>query len=294
MIQGGVKMHIGYDSIIILNDNICHDFLDGSVSFEIIQKTVPVSPKANCFMQNNSVIQYINPMLNENDGKLKFSVSFKENELISPEFAAVIFSRKVCCSSEIRRKDEIITNDTTDFSAIRIAPSGEEGVLELEFISEDTERERLIAQAALKRSESESAAASIAELESEVSKLESDISDSASKKTEIENRITQLKSENSELEDMISEADALEQKNLCLKKNIEERDISYEKIKQIKDQLGGYTEILEYYKTDNGYETISGKISGLLSELDVISGHLEAMIDKRSVDINSVSDELNI
>jgi len=287
-------MRIGYDSIIILNDNICHDFLDGSLSFEIIQKTVPLSPKANCFMQNNSVVQYINPMMNENDGKLKFSVSFKSNELISPAFAAVVFSRNVSCTSEIRRKDEVITNDLTEFSVIRITPSDEEGILELEFISDDTERERLVDMMALKKKEAEKSSETLSELESELSALEAGIAGSEVRISEYKTKISGFRSENAELDELISEADMLEQKNECLKKNIEERGLSSELIKKMKDQLGGYSEILEYYKTSDGYETVNEKLSGLLAELDVISEHLEVMIEHRTDEMNSVSDELNI
>lgn len=287
-------MHIGYDSIIILNDTICHDFLDGSLTFEIIQKTVPLSPKANCFMQNNSVVQYINPMINENDGKLKFSVSFKGNELISPSFAAVVFSRNISCTSEIRRKDEVITNDLTEFSVVKITPSDEEGILELEFISDDTEREKLIDMVALKKTESEKTSETLSELESELSALEAGIIDSEDKITEYKTKISGLRAENAELDELIAESDILEQKNNCLKKDIQERDLSSNLIKNMKDQIKGYSDILEYYKTSDGYETVNEKLSGLLSELELISGHLEVLIERRTDDINSVSDELNI
>ncbi len=287
-------MVIDSDCIIILNNSVCQDFLSNDIDFEIVQCIKPVEPKSNGFIQTSSVIQCINPSLNGDEGKLKLSVVYKPSPLYRLEYAAIVFNKKISCTLEVRRRNEI--TNSTDFSgsAIIITSSDEDGKLEMNFSDksdESSEISRIISELDYKNNQ---AKAEIQLLEERLLKAQQEGAQLSEKKEEIISEISKAESEIENINNKLDELKNITAQKELLKKNYEENPENSQKAEKLKNELSYYSGILEYYKDDNGYTTASQKLDDISDMINEIQSHIAILVQKRADEINRITDELNI
>ncbi len=287
-------MLINYESIIILNESVCSDFIDGDIKFKVFQSMTPLIPKPNCFIQNSSAIQYINPMLNEKEGKLKFSVSYKPNELSSLQYAAIVFNKNICCTAEIRIKNEVLTNEETTFRIIKLVPLPESEKLELIFVPEDNNDDIISEQIQILSEQN-------IRNNNDISELEKILYDEKEKACKLSNQKTELMqniaSTKVEIENILSaqnELNDLEDKRETVRHNFEEASTNIQNAEELNRQLSYYNDILIFYKNDEGYQTISEKINELKNDISIIEQHISEFVQKRNDQIDQIADQLNI
>ncbi len=287
-------MLIDYESIIILNESVCSDFIDGNIKFEIFQNTTPVAPKPNCFIQNLSVIQYINPMLGEEDGKLKFSVAYKKNELSSLKYAAVVFNKNISCTAEIRIKNEIATSQKTEFRIMKLVPLPESEKLELSFIPQTNDQNDILQQIRLLSENNITDNKEISELEQKLADEKSKSQKLCSQKLILNEKLASIKSEIENILSAKKELEDLQNRREAVRRNLDETSENIENAAQLSQQLSCYNDILIYYKDDEGYQTVSDRLNEIKKEISTIEQHISLFVQKRSDKINQITDQLNI
>ncbi len=287
-------MLIDYESIIILNESVCSDFIDGNIKFEIFQNTTPVAPKPNCFIQNLSVIQYINPMLGEEDGKLKFSVAYKKNELSSLKYAAVVFNKNISCTAEIRIKNEIATSQKTEFRIMKLVPLPESEKLELSFIPQTNDQNDILQQIRLLSENNITDNKEISELEQKLADEKSKSQKLCSQKLILNEKLASIKAEVENILSAQKELEDLQNRREAVRRNLDETSENIENAAQLSQQLSCYNDILIYYKDDEGYQTVSDRLNEIKKEISTIEQHISLFVQKRSDKINQITDQLNI
>ena len=287
-------MVIDFDCIIILNNSVCQDFLNNDTDFEIVQCIKPVEPKANCFIQTSSVIQCINPSLSDDEGKLKLSVLYKPSSLYRLEYAAILFNKKIDCCLEVRRKNEI--THSTDFSgsALIITPSDDEGKLDMNFADKSdkcSEISQMISEFDYINDETK---AEIQMLEDRLCEAKQKSTQLSEKKEDIINEINMAENEIKNINLKLDELNDITAQKELLKKNYQNNYENSQKAEKLKNELSYYSEILSYYKDDNGYITASQKLDDILNQINDIQSHIAILAQKRADEINRITDELNI
>ena len=287
-------MLIDYESIIILNESVCSDFIEGDINFEIFQSMSPLMPKPNCFIQNSSAIQYINPMLSGKEGKLKFSISYKINELSSLKYAAVVFNKNINCTAEIRIKNEVITNGKTEFRILKLVPVPESEKLELSFISMKSENDDISEQIRMLDEQKENYSQEISELKIKLSDEKEEAMRLSTQKSSLEEELLHTRAEVEKILSEQNELDDLTRKRETLRHNLQEAAKNNERASELSQQLSYYSDILMYYKSNEGYQTITDKINELENEISNIQQHISVFAQKRNEQIEQITDQLNI
>lgn len=288
-------MLIDNESMIILEGNICSDLVSGNISVETSQNIVIHNAAENSFIRNNPVIQCISPAFSDGSGKLKISVMNREIASADFKSASLKFSRECECRYEVRCQNQTVADGECIFSEMRVLPSDTEGKLELEFVSESAETdEKMISDFETVSMENKSETDEITTLEQNlVSELEKkqmlDI-----RKKELNIQIDQLRSEVESMNAEFSEYSQLISKHEILKKNLEEISENIERISRIKKQLDVYDDILQYYKTENGYSDASESIRELIAGVEKTENYISELAQRRSKETDSISDELNM
>lgn len=288
-------MLIDNESIIILGGEVCKELLLETLKLETVQSTETDSPKENCFIRNSSVIQCINPSVNDGNGKLKLSVMYKPAGSGRLKYAAVIFSHEVKCIYEIRSKNETAVQGECSAAAIKITPSDEPDKLSLEFIVGDEMRsDSMISEINALDEENISVQSEINSLEDELAGKKMQNAELLSRKDDIAEKLEAIKNEIEELSVNLNEFHDITNRRDTLKKNFEENSENYHKAMELKEQLSVYSDILDYYKTDDGFKTVSERLAEIVSEIGHIENDIAFLAEKRADETKNIADELNI
>ena len=129
-------------------------------------------------------------------------------------------------------------------------------------------------------------------LSPEVDKLRSELSEELDKNRKLadekENtvlKIGELRAENEELQAKITEMSLLENKRDTLKKDLEDVSENEKTVCGLENELKVFAEILEHYKTDEGFETVRQKLDDLKKTADEIADDIAALAEKRAGDL---------
>lgn len=285
-------MLVDNECIVIIEGSAAADIMSGKVKTELFQKSYAEGFAENSFVRNSSVIQCISPSANDGSEKVKFSVMYKPGVSVIFEQAAVVFSGETEGHYEIHCKNETVSEGECRMSAIRITPSDADGKLELEFAEIGSAAYgKLISDIGKLSSENASAKSDLSQLEQRYAEEQRRNGEISSQIGSINEKIELLRSENQKMDQEMNELSELEAKNNILRKNIDESGYNVEKVCDLRSQLGIFETILDYYKTEEGYCTVSEKLSAVMKELDQISDHISAFADKRSVQTERLTEE---
>ncbi len=276
------------ECMLILSGNICNELLSASLSFDILQKS-STDPRSNCFIGTPSIISKINPGTSPEGDKLKFLISYKPGTFSDLEYAAVLFSKEISCSYEIRVKNETATSGEAQFSVIKISiPDNNPGKAEIEFISDQSEEADNLLDL------SESIRGENRQYEDKINELNMLISNEMLEKSKNELEISKLNAEIENIRKTTTELDSLRTQKEKLEKDISNSDDILFKTKDYSDKLSVYSDILDFYKNEDGYASASDKITRISRELDEIREYMDIIIKKRASEADKLNDELNI
>ncbi|MBQ9982258.1 MAG: hypothetical protein IJP18_06790 [Oscillospiraceae bacterium] len=288
-------MYIGNECILTFEDPVCKDFLSGELDFEIIHVIQPSEPKSNLFIQTPVVIQCINPSVNDEAGKLKFSVQYKPSDRYHLKSASIIFNKKIEAYYEIRGRENT-SNGNCSCQSIRIGYDSSLDMLYLEFENLNTHNENKV-----QISEYKSLTGENRELCSEINILEEKIFEKKkeneillSEKVRLQEKIQDIQTEVDNLEKIKEDISSLELKKQKLRFDIEQSENNSEASEQLLQKLSYFDDILSFYKNDDGYDKISEKLEGIKCEIDTIMKHIAVLAQKRADIKNIIDDELNI
>lgn len=283
-------MLIDYESIIILDGQICSDIVSGKVTADIFQCTKIKNADENSFIKNNSVIQCIS-----SSDKLKFSVMYKTVPSLFLSEAKVVFSSGAECGYEIRCHNETIADGTCIMNGFSINPSETDGKLDFVFIKEEEEKtDVFINETEMIMSENILSENELNELERKLSEEKEKNREILARKNEILSELENLKSEVSMLENSLDEYDDIKSRYAVLKENSKENDLNSEKIQKVVKQLECFNDILSYYKNEDGYISVADKISMIIQDAEIVKEHISEFASKRKQETESILDELDI
>lgn len=282
-------MLIDYESIIILDGQVCSDIVSGKITADILQCTKIKNADENSFIKNNSVIQCIS-----SSDKLKFSVMYKTVPSLFLSEASVVFSCGVECGYEIRCHNETIADGTCIMNGFRIKPSETEGKLDFVFIKEDVKTDVFKNETEVIISENIQSENELNELEQKLSEEKERNREILMRKNEILSQLENLKSEVSMLENSLTEYEDIKSRYVILKENSKENDLNSDKIQKVRKQLECFNDILSYYKNEDGYISVADKISMMIQDAERVREHISELASKRNQETESILDELDI
>lgn len=285
-------MLIDNESIIIIDGKAAKEIMSGEIKTELVQNSSAEGFAENSFVRNSTVIQCISPSSNDGVEKVKFSVMYKPAASLAFRQAAVVFSRETEGHYEIRSQNETVSEGECRMSAIRITMSDTDGKLNLEFSENSSSAEEDI-RSGLNEISSENTL-----LQNELAELEKQYEEERRKNEQlissgesVSEKISILRTETERLSRDLTELSELEARRDTLKKNLEENQINGEKTRKLSDQLRCFSEILEFYRNDEGFSTVSEKLVSVESDLRTICEHISELADKRSELTESLSEE---
>ena len=281
-----------YESIMVIAGEAAEKIISGEVKCMIMHRVSAEGFTENTFVKNTPVIQCISPSNQNGEARVKFSVKADFNGKLFPEISRLIFSEKLDLKYEIRCGSETVASGNINACGFEIVPSENDANPELRFIEEytagnavtDEHEEKAGLNDELNAVKSENAA-----LSPEVDKLRSELSEELDKNRKLadekENtvlKIGELRAENEELEAKITEMSLLESKRDALKKDLEDVSENEKTVRGLENELKVFAEILEHYKTDEGFETVRQKLDDLKKTADEIADDIAAMAEKRA------------
>lgn len=285
-------MLIDYESIIIIEGKAAGEIMNGTVRTILVQKSSADGFAENSFARNSAVIQCISPSANDGNEKVKFSVMYKPAASVRFEKAAVVFSSETEGHYEIRCQNETVSEGECRMSAITVTPSETEGKLEIEFAAGDNSGTADIL------SELNNISAENSSVQDELNALSQQYEDEVrknemllSQKDEVSVKLNSLKEETEKLSQSMTELSELEAKCSTLKKNLDENQLNSEKSRKLTDQLRAFSEILEFYRTEDGFESVSEKLVSVSSDLETICSHISELADRRTELNDMLSEE---
>lgn len=286
-------MYIGNECILTFEDPVCESFLKGDLKFEIVQSIEPVESRPNLFIQIPSVIQCINPSVNSESGKLKFSVQYKPSELYVLKSASIIFDRPIETYYEIRGRENV-SNGSCSCSEVKLGYDSSLDMLYLNFEEKKAVDSPDISEYALVSETNRLLELEVSNMEKMISELQRENNELLLKKEELETRSENIKSEIEDLRTLKEDVSSLEIKKYKLSEDIRQNTENSENTDNLREQLAYFSDILRYYKSDDGYDTISERLESIRNEIDEIALHISQLAEKRSVVISLIDDELNI
>lgn len=263
-----------YESIIIAEGEAAEKIVSGEVKTEIVQLSSAEGYTENSFERNVGMIQGISTVVNEDEVRVKFSVLCRQDTALKSDRTEVKFSSPVNADFLIKTKSDVKRIENSIVSGLRIEPSPVKGKLELTFITDEDDD---IVSAA---PEPENADDST-EIIKENNELEEQLGEASEKNAQLSEKISILNSENEKLSEEINSINALKQKNEVLKKNLEEEFPDDKVIENLKNQLGCYSEILEYYRTESGYITVNEKLNCIVSDIQTLENSIAELVKLR-------------
>ncbi len=281
-----------YESIMVIAGEAAEKIISGEVKCMIMHRVSAEGFTENTFVKNTPVIQCISPSNQNGEAKVKFSVKADFNGKLFPEISRLIFSEKLDLRYEIRCGSETVASGNINACGFEIVPSENDANPELRFIEEyiagnavtDEHNEKAYINDELNAVKSENAA-----LSPEVDKLRSELSEELDKNRKLadekENtvlKIGELRAENEELQAKITEMSLLENKRDTLKKDLEDVSENEKTVCGLENELKVFAEILEHYKTDEGFETVRQKLDDLKKTADEIADDIAALAEKRA------------
>lgn len=284
-----------YESIMVIAGEAAEKIISGEVKCMIMHRVSAEGFTENTFVKNTPVIQCISPSNQNGEAKVKFSVKADFNGKLFPEISRLIFSEKLDLRYEIRCGSETVASGNINACGFEIVPSENDANPELRFIEEyiagnavtDEHNEKAYINDELNAVKSENAA-----LSPEVDKLRSELSEELDKNRKLadekENtvlKIGELRAENEELQAKITEMSLLENKRDTLKKDLEDVSENEKTVCGLENELKVFAEILEHYKTDEGFETVRQKLDDLKKTADEIADDIAALAENRAGDL---------
>ena len=281
-----------YESIMVIAGEAAEKIISGEVKCMIMHRVSAEGFTENTFVKNTPVIQCISPSNQNGEAKVKFSVKADYNGKLFPEISRLIFSENLDLKYEIRCGSETVASGNINACGFEIVPSENDANPELRFIEEytagnavtDEHEEKAGLNDELNAVKSENAA-----LSPEVEELRSELSEELDKNRKLadekENtvlKIGELRAENEELQAKITEMSLLENKRDALKKDLEDVSENEKTVRGLENELKVFAEILEHYKTDEGFETVRQKLDDLKKTADEIADDIAAMAEKRA------------
>jgi len=281
-----------YESIMVIAGEAAEKIISGEVKCMIMHRVSAEGFTENTFVKNTPVIQCISPSNQNGEAKVKFSVKADFNGKLFPEISRLIFSENLDLKYEIRCGSETVASGNINACGFEIVPSENDANPELRFIEEyiagnavtDEHNEKTGLNDELSAVKSGNAA-----LSQEVGKLRSEFSDELDKNRNLAEekektvlKIDKLREENEELEARITELSQLENKRDTLKKDLEEISENEKTVCGLENELKVFSEILEHYRTEDGFETISQKLHALKRSADEITDDIAALAEKRA------------
>ena len=276
-------MLINNESILIISGEAAEKIISGEVRGTFFQKSGSNGFKENSFVRVNPLIQCISPSVTDGSAKVKFSVKSENNPALVPDIAVFSFEKNLSFSYEVRSGNETIESGECTSSGFKIKPSDTEGKVSLEFI-EDSENgdEEIISVLSEMKLENEKAEEEVRALENELTECEARGRELLDKKESIAEKLDSLKKETSELEKNMTEISELESRRDVLKKNFDEMKENEKASSELLTELNVFSEILEHYRNDDGFETIKQKIDELKKSTDEITNDIAALAEKRA------------
>lgn len=275
-------MLIDFESIVIIDGEASEKIISGAVKTEVVQRSAADGFTENSFVRNSAVIQCISPSVNDDGKKVKFSVVYRPAASLNFELAAVLLSSACEFTAEVRSQNETTAREEGVFSGFSVKLSETEGKLELDFITPSENRADDILDAIREIStENEGAESEIRLLEQQLLEESSKSENLSERKYEITEKINALRTETEKMDSDMNELNQLEQKKEVLRKNLEENEFNSERLQSMKYQLEQYSGILEYYKTEEGYITVSEKLGQIISEIRTVEEGISELAGKR-------------
>ena len=284
-----------YESIMIIAGEAAEKIISGEVKCMIMHRVSAEGFTENTFVRNTPVIQCISPSCQNGEAKVKFSVKADFNGKLFPEISRLIFSENLDLVYEIRCGSETVASGNINACGFEIVPSENDANPELRFIEEyiagNEVTDEHIEITGL-NDELNTVVAENASLSAEVNELRSKLSDEREKNRTLiadkENTvliIKELKEENEELEAKKAEMSGLENKRDALKKDIEDISENERSAHELENEMEVFAEILEHYRSADGFETIKQKLDELKKTADEITDDIAALAEKRAGDL---------
>ncbi len=279
-------MLINNESILIIGGEAAEKIISGEISVNVFQKSGATGFTENSFVRVNPLIQCISPSVTEGNAKVKFSVKSENNPALVPDIAVFSFDKNLGISYEVRSGNETIESGSCTASGFKIKPSDTEGKVSLEFIEDsgnvDEEIINVLSEMKLENEKSEE---EVRALENELTECEARGRELLDKKESIAEKLDLLKKETAELEKNMTEISELESRRDVLKKNFEEKKENEKASSELFTELNVFSEILEHYRTEDGFETIKQKLDDLKRQTETITDDIAALAEKRAGDL---------
>ena len=281
-----------YESIMIIAGEAAEKIISGEVKCMIMHRVSSEGFIENTFVKNTPVIQCISPSCQNGEAKVKFSVKADFKGKLFPDISRLVFSKNLDLIYEIRCGSETVASGNINACGFEIVPSENESNPELRFIEE------YIADNAVTDEHNEVSGindeltviqADNTALETEACELRSVLASELDKNRELVSekeatalKIGKLKEENKELEDKIREMSQLENKRDTLKKDLEDIPENEKSAHELENELKVFSEILEHYRNDDGYETVKRKLDELRETVHEIADDIAKLAEKRA------------
>ncbi len=272
-----------YESIVIIEGEAAEKIISGEVTAEVVQKSAASGFTENSFVRNCAVISCISPSVNDEGKKVKISVMYRDAASLRFEYAAVLFSAPLSGRFEVRCQNETLGAEELICNGVKVFPAAGEGKLRLEFSEpEDGTADELRQAVSGINEENEIQAEKLRELEQQLTDADERNHALESQRNLVSEKIQKLTEENETMCRDMDELERLEQKNAVLSRNIEDIGFNSEKVQNLKNQLGVYSDILEYYRCEDGYITVKEKLEKIASEIQNAENIISELAQKRA------------
>ena len=278
-------MLINNESILIIGGEAAEKIISGEISVKVFQKSGAKGFTENSFVRVNPLIQCISPSVTDGSAKVKFSVKSENNPALVPDIAVFSFDRNLSISYEVRSGNETTETGECTASGFKIKPSDTVGKVSLEFIEDSENDEEIVSVLSEMKLENEKSEEEVRSLETELTECEAIGRELLDKKESITEKLDSLKQETAELEKSLTEVSELESRRDVLQKNFEEMKENEKASSELLTELNVFSEILEHYRTEDGFETIKQKLDDLKRQTETITDDIAALAEKRAGDL---------